>query len=197
MLPPMANPTRTGPIGPSHVDGGLQFGLGLIALVLGAAVLVQLWVPLLFFPVALLIELWVGGMAVAFGLLGVRSGLVWARAKRTARRAGPDVWAGVCLQPEHELRLRVLVVGADGVALLTPGGRPLGRWGWAELRGAAVEPLFLHRRLHPGLHLRTDREVACRVAFPGRVSGFRYDVAWRAAAAIAARLRGHGGIDHA
>jgi hypothetical protein len=184
----MANPTRTDPVGPSHVRGGLQLGLGLLALLVGAALLVQVWLPLLFFPVALLIELWIGGMAVVLGLLAVRSGLVWVRAKRTASRLDPGAWAGVCIQPEHELRLRVLVVGADGVALLTPGGRPVGRWGWAELRGVRVEPLFLHRRLHPGLLLHTEHGAVCRVAFPGRVSGFRYDIAWFAAAAVGAGL---------
>jgi hypothetical protein len=65
----MANPTRTDPVGPSHVRGGLQLGLGLLALLVGAALLVQVWLPLLFFPVALLIELWIGGMAVVLGLL--------------------------------------------------------------------------------------------------------------------------------
>jgi hypothetical protein len=124
-----------------------------------------------------------------FGLLALRSGVVWALARRTARRSPTCVWAGVCLQPEHELRLRVLVADADGVALLRPGGRPVGRWTWADLASAAVEPLHIHRRLHAGLLLRTGREVVCRVAFPGRVSGFRYDVAWFAAAAITGGVR--------
>jgi hypothetical protein len=180
----MSNPPPADPIGPSHVDGGLQLGLGLLCLVVGAAVLVQVWVPLLVFPVALLVELWVAGLAVLFGLLALRSGLVWARARRTARRAPTGIWAGVCLQPEHELRLRLLVVDADGVALREPGGRLVSRWAWAELTAATVEPLHIHRRLHPGLLLRAGSGVVCRVAFPGRVSGFRYDVAWFAAAAI-------------
>jgi hypothetical protein len=178
----------TDPVGPSHVDGRLQLVLGLLGLVVGAAVLVQVWVPLLFFPVALAVELWVGGMAVVFGLLALRSGLVWARARRAARRSPTCVWAGVCLQPEHELRLRVLVVDAEGVALLGPDRRLVTRWAWAELTAASVEPLHIHRRLHPGLLLRAGGEVVCRVAFPGRLSGFRYDVAWFAATAITGGL---------
>src|SRR3954454_8731191 len=155
----MSNPPRTDPVGPSHVDGRLQLALGLLALVVGAAVLVQVWVPLLFFPVALLVELWVAGLTAVFGLLALRSGLVWALARRTARRSATLAWAGVCLQPEHELRLRVLVVDADGVALRRPGGRLVARWAWAELRAAAVEPLFIHRRGHAGAHLRTPDGV--------------------------------------
>jgi hypothetical protein len=179
----------TDPVGPSHVDGRLQLALGLLGLVVGAAVLVQAWVPVLRFPVALVVELWVAGLAVVFGLLALRSGLVWTRARRTARRSPTCVWSGVCLQPEHDLRLRVLVVDAEGVALRGAGGLLVSRWAWAELTGASVEPLHIHRRLHPGLLLRAGGEVVCRVAFPGRVSGFRYDVAWFAAAAVSGGLR--------
>jgi hypothetical protein len=46
----MSIPAPADPIGPSHVDGRLQFGLGLLGLVVGAAVLVQVWVSLLAFP---------------------------------------------------------------------------------------------------------------------------------------------------
>jgi hypothetical protein len=186
----MSNPTRAGSTLPSHVDGRLQLGLGLVGVLVAAAVVVQLWAPVLFFPVALAVELWIGGMAAVFGLLAVRSGLVWARARRTARRFGPHAWAGVCLQPEHELRLRLLVVDpATGVQLLTPGGRPVAGWTFAELRAATVEPLYIHRKLHPGLHLRRGGEVIGRLAFPGRVAGFRYDATWFAAVAINDRVR--------
>src|SRR4051794_40776460 len=125
----MSNPPRTDPVGPSHVDGRLQLALGLLALVVGAAVLVQVWVPLLFFPVALLVELWVAGLTAVFGLLALRSGLVWALARRTARRSVTLAWVGVCRQPEHELRLRVLVVDATAsrcggrAGAWSPGGR--------------------------------------------------------------------------
>jgi hypothetical protein len=186
----MPNPTRTDSAVPSHVDGRLQLGLGLVGVVLGAALLVQLWLPTSF-PVSLAVVFWLGGMAVVFGLLALRSGLAWARARRTARRFGPHAWAGVCLQPEHELRLRLLVVDpATGVHLVTPGGRPVAGWTFAELRSATVEPVHIHRRLHPGLYVRRGGEIVGRVAFPGRVSGFRYDTAWLAATAIDARLAG-------
>jgi hypothetical protein len=57
----MPNPPPVDPIGPSHLDGRVQLGLGLVGLVVGAAVLVQAWVPLLFFPVALLVVTAGGG----------------------------------------------------------------------------------------------------------------------------------------
>jgi hypothetical protein len=184
----MPHPTRTESAVPSHADGGLQLGLGLGAVVLGAALLAQLWLPVAL-PVSLAVVLWVAAIAVVFGLLALRSGLLWARARRTARRFGPHAWAGVCLQPERELRLRVLVVDpGTGVHLVTPGGRPVAAWSFEELRSATVEPLHIHRRLHPGLHVRRGGEIVGRVAFPGRVSGFRYDAAWFAAVAINARL---------
>jgi hypothetical protein len=70
VLPPCRDPPPTDPIGPSHVDGRLQLGLGPLGLVVGAAVLVQVWVPLLFFPVALLVELGAAGPAVVFDAEG-------------------------------------------------------------------------------------------------------------------------------
>ncbi len=129
------------------------------------------------------------GAVLALGIFSTNAGIQRLRARRAAARYGPHHWAGVCVQPERYLLLRILLVDDAGVHLLTMRGRRLVNWPWPAITKATATNVQFRRRTPAGLMLHTTDRSLPTLAFPTRFGvGMSASSAASAATAITARL---------